>query len=260
LKDHYVKEDANGSIFRKNIGRVFLNKVADPYKKIWELDTSKATVKQTYRTLIDENKEADLEQRISNYLRDNITFLCFPVGEEVDRLRLEEGIISTLNRAQDFRSDNEWLGYCSPVSEIVASGLWNRQGLDGQPLKKDELEQVKWLARFGISSYRETSGARVRNTRASKPIQVHSSSSGAGKKTADDVRKYIEKQFQEAKLCGETYIDLVSGQVHKQLGMKNAMPQVCRIMWEKKKAEDKVLSTTPSGKSSTIRIRYYLNL
>lgn len=41
-------------------------------------------------------------------------------------------------------------------------------------------------------------------------------------------------------LIGETtgqspnaVVDLVSGQIHKHLGMDNQMPTVCRIMWEK---------------------------
>lgn len=33
---------------------------------------------------------------------------------------------------------------------------------------------------------------------------------------------------------------------------------VCQIMYEKMKNRDEVLSTTPSGYSSTIKIRYYL--
>lgn len=49
------------------------------------------------------------------------------------------------------------------------------------------------------------------------------------------------------------------GNIHKQLGMENRMPQVCRIMYEKMYTGDEVLHSTPSGKSSTIKIRYYLN-
>jgi hypothetical protein len=64
--------------------------------------------------------------------------------------------------------------------------------------------------------------------------------------------------LQEAKLRGEDYIDLVSGDIHKQMGMKNRMPQICRIMYEKMMPGDEVLHTTPSGYSSTIKIRYDL--
>jgi hypothetical protein len=61
------------------------------------------------------------------------------------------------------------------------------------------------------------------------------------RKTADDVRKYIEKLMQDAKLKGEDYIDLVSGDIHRQMSMRNRMPQICRIMYEKMMPGDKVL-------------------
>jgi cytoplasmic iron level regulating protein YaaA (DUF328/UPF0246 family) len=64
--------------------------------------------------------------------------------------------------------------------------------------------------------------------------------------------------LQEAKLRGEDFIDLVSGDIHKQMGMKNRMPQVCNVMYKIMMPGDEVLHTTPSGKSSTIKIRYDL--
>jgi hypothetical protein len=40
LNQHFVKENKNRSIFRKNIGRCLLNKAGNPYLKVWELDTT----------------------------------------------------------------------------------------------------------------------------------------------------------------------------------------------------------------------------
>lgn len=71
-------------------------------------------------------------------------------------------------------------------------------------------------------------------------------------------RLYIDKRLQEAKMREKVYIDLVSGDIHKQLSLKNRMPDVCRIMYDKMIYGDEVLNTTPSGFSSTIKIRYYL--
>ncbi len=83
-------------------------------------------------------------------------------------------------------------------------------------------------------------------------------SKGSQVKTTDDVRQYINKLLQEAKLRGEDYIDLVSGDIHRQLGMRDRMPLVCSAMYEEMMPGDIVLQTTPSGQSSTIKIRYYL--
>ena len=47
------------------------------------------------------------------------------------------------------------------------------------------------------------------------------------RKTSNDIREYIDKLLHEAKLRGEEYIDLISGIIHKQLGLKNSIPAVC---------------------------------
>jgi len=258
LRDHFVKEDADGSIFRKNIGRAFLKMTSDPYLQVWEIDMHNSENERNYGHLINEGLETELEAKISRYLRDNITFVCFPVDEEAERLRLEEGIIASLNRHSSFGPSSNWLGLNSPMPEIASSGLWNRQGLQGQPLSDEELERVKWLARFGNDSYRNNTGRRARVQRAEDSVRVAVEVTGSQGKIADDVRQYIEKLLQEAKMIGEDYIDLVSGDIHKQMGMKNRMPQICRIMYEKMMPGDEVLHTTPSGKSTTIKIRYDL--
>lgn len=76
--------------------------------------------------------------------------------------------------------------------------------------------------------------------------------------TTTDVRSFIVKLLKEAKSQGKSHIDLVSGDIHRQMGLKNRMPMVCRAMYQELLPSDRVLHTTPSGQSSTIRIRYYL--
>jgi len=51
---------------------------------------------------------------------------------------------------------------------------------------------------------------------------------------------------------------ILSGDIYRQLGMKDRMPLICRIMYKEMMPGDKVLHTTPSGQSSTIKIRYHL--
>lgn len=42
LEEHFLKENKDRSIFRKNIGRALLNKNSDSYLDIWDIDlTSK---------------------------------------------------------------------------------------------------------------------------------------------------------------------------------------------------------------------------
>ena len=74
--------------------------------------------------------------------------------------------------------------------------------------------------------------------------------------TTDDIRKYILKLKMAAKDAGNKFIILKSGDIHKALNLKSAMPQVCNAMRQSMVEGDIVLHTTPSGNSSTIEIQY----
>ena len=168
---------------------------------------------------------------------DNITFVCFPVDEETERLRLREGIMTTLNSDPTFKSNSK---------------------LQGQPLSDEELERIKWLARFGNDSWGNNIGRKVNVKRPESSIRKVNETKGSKGTTTEDIRQYIENILQKAKLQGKDHIDLVSGDIHKQLGLKNSYPQVCNAMYKKMIPGDEVLHTTSSGYSSTIKIRYYI--
>lgn len=257
LENHFIRENSDGSIFRKNIGKAFLSKSDDQYLRIWELDTSKPQIKQQYVDSIDIRKETALEKEISNYMRNNISFTCFPVDTEDERIKLEEAIIATLNNAPTFRAGTNWLGNDSPIPEIKNSGLWNRRGLNTIPINKEELECLKWQLRFGHELQSASKKVRAYETSHSgrKVIsQKTSTSSGI-----EAVREHISRILADSETRGVSYVDLVSGEIHKQLGLKNRMPTVCDAMQQLKKDSDKILFQTQSGKSSTLKIRYYLN-
>ena len=149
LKYHFVSENANSSILRKNIGRAFLNMDLNPYLQVWEIDMHKSVNKRNFGHLMNKELDTKLEARISEYLRKNITFICIPVEEEAERSRLEEGLIASLNMDPSFGPSSNWLGLNSPMPEIARSGLWNSQHLQGKPLSPEELERVKQLAGSG---------------------------------------------------------------------------------------------------------------
>ena len=135
LKDHFVRENHNGSIFRKNIGKAMLKRDRDPYLPIWTLDTSKApNIGKAVKA-----KEAAIENWVSSYMRKSFTFRAFPVDTKDKRLRLEEAIIATLNQTDDFKASISWLGINSPEREIRESGMWLKQGLDAEPLTESEM-------------------------------------------------------------------------------------------------------------------------
>lgn len=141
LTSHFVKENKDRSIFRKNVGKAMLNKDGDPYLKNWSLNSAK----KENAACIGQNKQAEIEKRVSEYMRSAFSFAVFSVEDKDERLRLEEGIIATLNSCEKFGPGPEWKGLYSPEKKIRTSGMWLKQGLNGTPLSDRELLRLKEL-------------------------------------------------------------------------------------------------------------------
>ena len=76
--------------------------------------------------------------------------------------------------------------------------------------------------------------------------------------TTNDIRNYISSLKDIAKKSGQNILTLKSGNIHKELKLKSAMPQVCNAMRQSMNEGDIILHSTPSGNSSTIEIQYNL--
>lgn len=247
LRDHFVRENHNGSIFRKNIGKALLNQAHDPYLSTWSLDTSKPP----YLGQEDPIREREIEQAVSSYLRSRFTFSVFQVDTPEQRLRLEAGMIASLHRAPDFGPSESWLGLSYPEWEIRQSGMWLKQGLDAMPLTEKELGGLDALLKGAPKAPEKA--MRIPKTETA----VHTEPSGNKVRTAD-IRHFILEILLQHQQCGKQNCTLVSGEIHKAMGLSNKMPSVCSAMYQTMEAGDVVLHTTPSGKSSTIKICYQL--
>ena len=78
------------------------------------------------------------------------------------------------------------------------------------------------------------------------------------KMSTEDIRNYIKTLKDKARKEGKTFLVLRSGDIHKELELKNYMPSVCNAMRQSMCSGDLILHTTPSGNSSTIEIEYKL--
>lgn len=80
--------------------------------------------------------------------------------------------------------------------------------------------------------------------------------------TAEIFRKEIERLIREAKDKGDLYIDITSGEVHRNVGgypgKNHNMPGCCDVMYSLKRSEDIILATPLKGKGASLRIRYIL--
>ena len=139
LKDHFISQNNDGSIFRKNIGRAILNKNMQSYLSVWTKTKSRSD------SNYDASFQKKIEDRVTRYMRDNFTFTCFPVEANAERSRLELGIIAALNNAEDFIASPDWRGQYSSEYEVVQSGMWLKEGLNDVPLSEGEFRRLEFL-------------------------------------------------------------------------------------------------------------------
>ena len=143
IKEHFLKENKDRSIFRKNIGRAILSKSNDIFLEQWNWDLTTREKKNKLLPLLDTKKQVQIEKEVTKYIQDNFSFVVFEVPSKYDRLDLESKIISTVSLCQDCEVSTSWLGNSSPVSKIQQSGLWLVQGLYKTPLNMEDLSKIK---------------------------------------------------------------------------------------------------------------------
>lgn len=145
LSEHFYTERKDRSVFRKNIGRAFLHKTGDPYLKIWNIDRTVRKNRERYRDKIDIEKEQKIEQQVSKYIRERISFAVLPVDDKGKRLELESKIIGAVSLCEACTASKHWLGLSSPKEKIRNSGLWQEQGL-GIPLAAEDMKLLRKIA------------------------------------------------------------------------------------------------------------------
>jgi hypothetical protein len=142
LKQHFVQENKDRSIFRKNIGRCILNKSNDPYLTLWELDCTTTQAKAKYGPLLDRDYQLRVERLVSRYIQESFSFCVLAVDDKDERLYLESKLISTVSACKLCKPSSEWLGLSSPVKKIQASGLWQVNGLYKEAINSEELQRL----------------------------------------------------------------------------------------------------------------------
>lgn len=146
LKQHFLTENKDRSIFRKNIGRCILNKKRDPFLEKWEWDLTPKLSKDKYSLLIDFEKQKVIEREVSKYIQDSFSFVVLRIDDKDERLKLESKIISTVSLCDDCKPSKNWLGFHSPKDKIRESGLWLVNELYKQPLSKSDFSRLKEFA------------------------------------------------------------------------------------------------------------------
>jgi hypothetical protein len=142
LKQHFIMENKDRSIFRKNIGRALLNKDQDPFLQQWEIDLTTRAAKDSFGHRIDFEKQKQIESQVTRYIQNHFRFIVLPISQKDDRLKLESRIISTLSLCRLCKPSPEWLGQYSTKEKIRESGLWLVNELFKQQLSQEEFENI----------------------------------------------------------------------------------------------------------------------
>jgi len=145
LRQHFLNENKDRSIFRKNIGRALLKKRNDPFLEFWELDLTTRQAKDQYSSLIDLGYQRTVEKEVSEYIRDDFSFGIFEVASKKERLEIESKLISTVSWCDECKPSSKWLGSESPKVKIVQSGLWLVNELYKTPFNASGLEHLSRL-------------------------------------------------------------------------------------------------------------------
>ena len=143
LKQHFILENKDRSIFRKNIGRALLAKNRDPFASDWELDLTASLAKQQHGLIINRERQKEIEKDVSRYIQAHFSFSVFDVPDKAQRLLLESKIISTVSLCPGCTPSQGWLGLSSPKSKIRESGLWLVNELYKEPFSEAELQSMK---------------------------------------------------------------------------------------------------------------------
>lgn len=148
LYQHFVNENKDRSIFRKNIGRALLNKNEDTFLKQWEINLTTKNAKKFYSHSIDFIKQKKVEEMVTKYIQNNFSFVVFQVDDKEKRLKLESKLISTISLCNECKPSQNWLGLYSPKEKIRKSGLWLVNELWKTPLSDIDIIELKQMLKY----------------------------------------------------------------------------------------------------------------
>ncbi|HNT23279.1 MAG TPA: hypothetical protein PKM21_02860 [Anaerolineales bacterium] len=150
MNQHFVQENKDRSIFRKNIGRALLARDGDPFIEQWEIDLTTRIAKQAHAAGIDFARQSEVERQVTKYIQQNFSFAVFCVNDKDARLKWESRIISTVSGCSVCRPSGAWLGNYSPKEKIRQGGLWLVNELNKEALSGEELGILREIVRVNV--------------------------------------------------------------------------------------------------------------
>lgn len=80
--------------------------------------------------------------------------------------------------------------------------------------------------------------------------------------TKEKFRSALRAQLREAELRGDSYHEVNSGQLHRDLGgypgPNHQMPSCCDALYDEQRTGDTIIARPPKGKGASLTVRYKL--
>ena len=143
LNQHFLTENKDRSIFRKNIGRAILTRDDDSFLEQWEIDLTSRASREKHSDSIDLDYQGKIEKTVSAYIRQNFSFSVIYMLDKSIRLSNEAKFISTVSHCNQCHSSDTWLGRSSPKAKIRESGLWLVNQLYKTPFEVEEVKDLR---------------------------------------------------------------------------------------------------------------------
>jgi hypothetical protein len=143
LKQHFINENKDRSIFRKNIGRALLCRDRDQFLEFWNLDLTTVAAKAKHHETFDTSRQKAIELRVTEYIQTRFRFVVLSVPKKDDRLELEARMIATVFSCRVCTPSDQWLGLFSPKAKIHEGGLWQVNELGGEALSERHFQYLK---------------------------------------------------------------------------------------------------------------------
>jgi hypothetical protein len=121
-----------------------LKKDGDPYIEAWRFNRSKPEKRAKYdsdksKVPFNKQRQDEIEMRVSEYIRDKISFIIIPINNRKKRHDYEYGLISAICQASDFLPSDNWLG----KFQDEKMSMWVSNGITDEPLTDEEFEEIK---------------------------------------------------------------------------------------------------------------------
>jgi hypothetical protein len=143
LGHHFMKDKHRGSVFRKHIGRCFLNFENNDYLEHWDRPFKSRVEKAKHAQFVDLEYEKVYEKMVTKHIHEKLSFAVIPkVFDREQRDRIESGLISGLNKSPNKISSENWLGNFHPDHRIRNAKIWNIEYLNHTPLDMNEFREL----------------------------------------------------------------------------------------------------------------------